>query len=223
MLKIAAISGVLCAFAIWRHTSGRGWHGFAMPILGLVAIGTGWFGWQSQQFEDRLTSATRELTGLDDISVVCQGFAREFRLDNHAGEAYIAEGRAELRGNVCDDLREWINSDKHTPSREQIFALHVLSHEAIHLVGVRHEATTDCYALQYNDRLAELLGATPTQAAAVAQRVYDEIYAHTRGEYRSPNCRPDDKLDLTPGDGLFPGDAGDVVQLPVDATPAARA
>lgn len=91
--------------------------------------------------------------------------------------------------------------------RLHAFALSVLAHEAFHLRGIRDEATTECYAMQWTPRVAERFGATPDDARALTLYLNDFVYpARQRStpEYWSPECRSGGALDLSPGDGIWP-------------------
>lgn len=103
-----------------------------------------------------------------------------------------------------------------------------LVHEAWHLagdVGVEipdgypspgwtgyrdYEARAECHGMQWIAYAAEQLGDTADDAQAVARFYYDRIYPQERGvvfhdqTYWSADCVPNGRLDLTPGDGLWP-------------------
>jgi len=111
---------------------------------------------------------------------------------------------AHLRRGTCNTLASWLVSDKTDPTLEQVNALHVLVHEAIHVTGEFNEGTTECIAMQRDAEAAELLGAAPSDARALADAYYQQTFPRMSSEYRSPACVPDGALDLSPGDGQFP-------------------
>jgi len=49
-------------------------------------------------------------------------------------------------------------------------AVDVITHESWHLRGTQDEGRTECNALQTMGATAQMLGATPGQAAALARR-----------------------------------------------------
>ena len=82
--------------------------------------------------------------------------------------------------------------------RVEAGAVEVLVHESFHLRGVKNEAETESYALQFVTRVARRLGVTPADARrmyAVAMR----LYPRKPPEYRSTGCRPGGTLDLHGG------------------------
>ena len=95
-----------------------------------------------------------------------------------------------------------------TTSREQIaecddwgsklVAVHVLTHESIHLAGVFDEATADCLAVQIDAHVAERLGASRAFARSLAREYWTFYYPSQERRYRSPSCRDGRALDLFP-------------------------
>jgi hypothetical protein len=64
----------------------------------------------------------------------------------------------------------------------------VLTHESIHVTGVRDEAQTECAAMQLDAGMAERLGASPQAAADLAIAYWREIYPRMPASYRSEEC-----------------------------------
>ena len=86
-------------------------------------------------------------------------------------------------------------------------ALQTLAHESIHLQGDPVEADAECYGMQWVAYAAQQLGDTPDDAAAIAQYYATRLYPTRQSQspaYWSPECRPNGKLDLTPGDNAWP-------------------
>jgi hypothetical protein len=80
----------------------------------------------------------------------------------------------------------------------------VLAHEAQHLAGITSESAAECRSVQSTARTAELLGATPAQAQALAERYAYDDYPRMIDSYRDPGCYEDGPSDLTPHDGQWP-------------------
>jgi hypothetical protein len=74
-------------------------------------------------------------------------------------------------------------------------AVHVLTHEAIHMSGVADEAVTECLAMQHDARAARLLGAPAEYARRLSRRYWTSIYPRMPAEYRSQECGPNGRLD----------------------------
>jgi hypothetical protein len=71
-----------------------------------------------------------------------------------------------------------------------VVAVHVLTHEAMHLSGRLDEAVAECAAVQRDAQTVRLLGARPTDTAALAAMYWENIYPLMPDRYRSGECRP---------------------------------
>jgi hypothetical protein len=117
---------------------------------------------------------------------------------------------ARIRPDVCTALLRFIRSPRgayacvaRRSCDESVAlsarALTVLTHESVHLRGVRNEAVTQCYAMQAVARVARALGASAEDGRALAALEYVADYPHMPPAYRSSECHPGGSLDLTPG------------------------
>jgi hypothetical protein len=206
---VTVLLGIWVVRRVVRVVRPRGTVGFAVGALVvasvsfLTALGVEV---RHHVAQERATAVVRELTGNPSAHAACQRFTPDLLdLSNYAGSVrWESPHVALLRRATCNDLHSWLMSRKTQPTLDQVIALHVVVHEAVHVAGERSESVTECTALQYDARAAELLGATPEQAQALAVRYYEEAYPLMRPEYRSGDCVEDGPLDLSPGDGRFP-------------------
>lgn len=189
-----------------RPSGDRTWSVVALVTVLLLAGTGGWFEWRHQWVQAVTGTALRELTGREDAEVSCQRLSGDL-LDVRASSGYVSwdqDGTVQLRRTVCHDLAGWLMGSRAHPTSEQITALHVLTHEAMHVAGERNESAAECYAIQHDAEMAELLGASDELGQGMARAYYQGIYPSMRGDYRSADCSADGALDLTPGDGTFP-------------------
>jgi len=84
-----------------------------------------------------------------------------------------------------------------------LLAVHVLSHESVHLRGFYDEAHADCLALQLDTRVAMSLGADETLARSMAHQYWTDSYL-PRINDQSAECYDGGSLDLFPGDAGWP-------------------
>ena len=144
--------------------------------------------------EHRLTEAASSVAG-ERVDVHCQtagetwtdagtelGFVRW-------GPGGVPERRTVIKYDPCADLRSWMSSDKRHPREDQVVAVHVLTHETMHMVGITDEAHAECAAMQRDAEMAEALGATPAQAHALARRYWVEVYPRMPDGYTG-GCGP---------------------------------
>lgn len=131
--------------------------------------------------EHRLEGAAGRVAG-GPVQVHCQTFGQAF-VDAGAELGFVAWGpdgipeRSTLiKFDVCADLRSWLLSSGTDPSQDQVIAVHVLTHETMHMVGITNEAHAECAAVQRDAAMAEALGASPLEARDLARRYWTEVY-----------------------------------------------
>lgn len=108
----------------------------------------------------------------------------------------VPEHQTLIKHDQCNDLDAYLNSSKQQPSAAQILAVHVLTHESMHMSGITSEAIAECDAMQRDTAMAEDLGAGPAAAHALAVSYWRVVYPNMPDNYTSPDCRPGGALDL---------------------------
>jgi hypothetical protein len=172
----------------------------SVVALVALAVATATPGLLRMRHERRLAAAASVLAGTR-VAVRCQSFGGAF-VD--AGPelglvCWRADGTPEpwtlIKRDQCRDLAAYLRSDKHRPSRAQVVAVHVLTHEAMHLSGQVAEAVAECAAVQRDARTARLLGASAADATRLAVTYWRNLYPLLPDGYRSPECGPGGALD----------------------------
>jgi len=150
--------------------------------------------------ERRLSAAASAVAGAK-VTVHCQSVGEasvdlgpefgyvKFRADG------VPERRTVIKWQPCRELVRWLRSDRKHPSRAQMIAVHVLTHETMHMAGATDEAVTECRAMQRDAVTARALGADASSAAALATRYWKQIYPSMPDAYRTAGCRPGGELD----------------------------
>jgi hypothetical protein len=150
----------------------------------------------------RLSAAATAIAGVPS-SVHCQTVG-EASLDLGPELGYVRFGangvpehRTVIKWKPCHELAKWLGSggDRAQPSRDEVIAVHVLTHETMHMAGSTDEAVTECRAMQRDAAMATRLGADPSQARALAVRYWREIYPQMPDAYRTAGCIPGGSLD----------------------------
>jgi len=176
---------------------------FPMISVGLcVLLGGGALGSVAlhRHTEHRLAAAAGALAGTP-VAVHCQTFAKAWMDVGPElgvvpfGPDGAPEHRTLIKWGTCRTLAGWLRSDHSHPTLDQVIAVHVLTHEAMHMAGTRDEAVTECRAMQRDARTARLLGATAPQAHALAATYWRQVYPRMTDGYRTPNCAPGGSLD----------------------------
>lgn len=183
--------------------------GLAITVAALlVCVSLGGLEGRLALREHRWSVAASELLG-QDVDVHCQRMLA-YAIDVSPILGYVPYDpetggparEAYLRRDTCDALAAY---DPAAPTREQVQALHVLTHEAMHMGGQRDEARAECEAVQRDVSMAMLLGATRDQASALSDAYWPEIHRTLPPNYQSANCGPgaewDEGLDTAPWAG----------------------
>ncbi len=169
----------------------------ALLVVGAIALVPGF---RRAHLEHRLDAVASDLAGTP-VTIHCQTAGESF-VDAGGELGYVKwtaggtpEHHALLKREQCGALRHYLGSDMREPSYDDVVAVHVLTHEAMHMAGLKGEADAECAAVQRDAKAAELLGASPADALAVAQRYYRDVYPNLPGDYRSTDCVAGGRLD----------------------------
>ena len=205
-VAIGAAAGALLLAGDWlrRRTDAigrpRGFPVWSVALLGLLAVTATVPVVRTARLEHRLSAVASTLAGFP-VTVDCQSRGQEMTdLGHELGwVAYDRAGRPEPRTLIkrrpCSDLRDYLGSDKDSPSRDQVIAVHVLGHEARHMAGQTVESEAECAAVQRDALTARLLGATPEQATELARTYWATVYPQMPDAYRTDECAPGMRLD----------------------------
>ena len=187
----------------------------SFPVLSvalLVVLGAGLLvpGIRHHQLEGRLADVAGVLVG-DPVEVNCQTAGQEF-VDVGSELGYVRYGpdgvpeRATLIKHAqCTELSRYLRSHGDHADDGQVVAVHVLTHEAMHMAGITDEARAECLAMQRDAKTARLLGASPQEAADLARRYWREFYPRMSDDYRTADCRPGGALDQASPDAPWLG------------------
>jgi hypothetical protein len=172
----------------------------SVSIVLVISLAAGFVSWRHERLEDRLSAAASALVGVP-VKVDCQSWGGAMvDADGHLGYVKwgpdgVPERRTLIKRDVCNDLRGYLGSPGAGSNRDQVIAVHILSHESMHMAGEKSEAVTECRAVQRNAITARLLGASPEAAAALAATYWRDLYPNQTEEYRSRDCGPGGALD----------------------------
>jgi hypothetical protein len=161
--------------ARWRSLGGR--QGFD-PSLTWALTPMGWHVAEARAAPESVTRVSPR---------ACRHIEAFRRAPTEMGSRLCRRGtRSRGQFGECDD---W---------GSKLVAVHVLTHESIHLAGVFDEATADCLAVQIDAHVAEGLGASTAFARSLAREYWSLYYPSQERRYRSPSCRDGRALDLFP-------------------------
>ena len=208
-LYLVIALGVLLVFLIGRSTvTGRAAR-ISIALVGSLVLGLGYLEWDFGASQSLLSNATRGISSTS-TGVDCQRFGSTW---TYAGaelghvmfdEDGKPDSTAFISYETCNNLIAYLRSDRSNPTRDQIVAVHVVSHEANHLLGELSESTTECRAMQDDLMTARRLGATMTQARKLALAYWISVYPDMPDAYTTKDCREGGPLDKTPLDHIWP-------------------
>jgi hypothetical protein len=173
-----------------------------ISVLVLTALGAGLLVpvVRHHRLEGRLTDVATTLVGAPSV-VHCQTAGREL-MDLGTELGYVKWGpqgvpehETLIKRAPCNHLAAYLRGDHAHPSQQEIIAVHVLSHESRHMAGTTNEAVTDCQAMQRDAWTARLLGASPSEALALAHSYWLTVYPRMPDDYRSGECSRGGPLD----------------------------
>ncbi|BEP15704.1 hypothetical protein acdb102_40150 [Acidothermaceae bacterium B102] len=208
MLALIAVALLLGGLAVlgrwWLHrvdAIGRKvalpWSAWMLPVMaGLVAIPVV----RHHTEETRLSHVASVIAGVK-ATVHCQSGTAEW-VDAGPelgyvkwGDNGVPEHSTLIKHAQCGLLSSYLNGGRGNASLDEIVAVHVLTHESMHMHGITNEALADCAAMQRDATTAELLGATPTQALWLARTYWVSVYPNMPDAYRTGDCKPGGTLD----------------------------
>ena len=138
--------------------------------------------------EHQLEGAASRVAG-EPVEVHCQGVGQALGDLGHElgyvrwGPDGVPERSTVIKFGPCGNLRAWLGSTKAAPSLDQVIAVHVVTHETMHMEGITNEAHAECAAMQRDALMATELGASPAEAQALARRYWTEVYPYMPGAY----------------------------------------
>jgi hypothetical protein len=173
------------------------WSAWMLPILGcLVAIPVV----RHHDEEKRLSQVASVISGVK-ATVHCQsGSAEWVDAGNELGYVKwgpdgVPEHSTLIKHEQCGLLASYLRGGRGSASLDEIIAVHVLTHESMHMSGIKDESLTECAAVQRDAHTAELLGATPAQALWLARTYWVNVYPNMPDAYRTTDCHAGGKLD----------------------------
>ncbi len=216
-IAVLAMVTAIAVFIRWRVRGRDGWE-MRRPLpkvtFGLLAIAvlvTGCIAWRHGRLEDRLSRAASGLAGFP-VRVHCQdlaGAALDLRSDLGSVQ-FNADGTPQhatlIRREQCSALSGYLAKHGAHPSAAQILAVHVLTHETMHMRGLGAESAAECAAVQRDAHMARLLGATAADAQSMAAAYWSHDYPNLADNYRSDACQRSGALNEHLPDG-WPGAA----------------
>jgi hypothetical protein len=173
------------------------WSAWMLPVLGLiVAIPV----IRHHNEESRLGQVATQLAGAK-ATVHCQSGTAEW-VDSGIELGYVKWGpdgvpehSTLIKHAQCGLIASYLKGGRDHPSLDEITAVHVLTHESMHMSGITSEAKAECAAVQRDYETAILLGANDRQAEFLSHAYWHGVYPYMPDDYRTTDCAAGGTLD----------------------------
>lgn len=187
-----AIIALLLYLVIWRPLINKTPFPLISSILTFILLlGIGGMEARWLYFEHQASKAVAEVSGNENGTLKCQRFSEAF-LDGdvlHAGHVmFDAPDVAVVKYQECQTLFNWMQGNKKDFNPEEIRAIHVLTHETIHVGGDYNEATTECTAVNNDSKMAQILGASQQIGDGIARVYWKTMWPYMPEGYKLPGC-----------------------------------
>lgn len=187
-----AIIALLLYLTLWRPLVNRTPFPAISSALTLVLLlVVGGFEARWLYFEHQASQAVAEVSGNKKGTLHCQRLSEAF-LDGdvvHSGHVmYDAPDVAVVKYQECQTLFNWMQGNKKDFTADDIRALHVLTHETIHVGGNYDEASTECVAVNNDSKMAQILGASQQIGDGIAKVYFKTMWPYMPDNYKQPGC-----------------------------------
>lgn len=204
MIILAIISVIFLGFAIkglFRPIDDNRFDVYFFVMLA-IAIGIASFPARHWYFEYSMARGVEKLINRDNVVVKCQSYFDSLYTYGMAGFVYRGKTVIYLDPKRCNQLKDYVSGPKLYNDRNA-YALHVLTHEAMHVAGEYNEMKTDCKAFQRNHKMAMILGVERDIAIRTAIDLHR--FRSPRHPYYSSQCEPGTEWDEKLADAVWVG------------------
>ena len=165
-------------------------------VLGLLVVACARPAYKTWRLEAFLSEKASVIAGRPNVKVKCNSMFDSLfdgkGLESVAGTAYIETGEIFFEHGWCKNFMGYLD-DPEEASQNELFSMHVFTHEVMHIRGERNERKTDCQAIQRNHRVGELMGIDRSIARENARKYYVNFYP--KHPYFDKNCRRNGEYD----------------------------
>lgn len=172
----------------------------ALIVLSVLLLLFGGLEARWQYFQWRGSEVVKAVSGNPNGTLECQRMLPSFfDMDSAslAGKVSSLDPNvAHLKNGQCNEIFWWMQSGSpDTVSGKQIVALHVLTHESVHVSGQFSESIAECTALQRDPLAVTTLGGSNEVAHVVQSEYFKQVFPNLSDAYKLKDCKIDDKFD----------------------------
>ncbi|MBX2868627.1 MAG: hypothetical protein KTR18_08125 [Acidiferrobacterales bacterium] len=167
-----------------------------MLTLAVLAVVSALPAYSTWRLETDLSEKASIIADTPNVKVRCNSILQTMlggkAVSSPAGTAYYDTNEIFFESGWCKNFKQYLR-DPVNATREQLFSMHIFTHEVMHIRGERNEQKTDCQAIQRNHTVGQLLGIEESIARRNAKIYYFEQYP--RHPYFHAECKPGGALD----------------------------
>lgn len=169
-----------------------------IPFLSLLFLPLGLMELRWSLMEAKLSTVVDDIAGKKGGTVHCQRLSEAFFDTKVSAAGHVSSDNpntAVVNFQQCQHIFSWMENGKGEPTKDQAHAIHVLTHEAVHVSGQLNEAVTECTAINRDYITVRELGGTEEMGRKIAASYYTSIWPEMSKEYILGGCAIDPKFD----------------------------
>lgn len=199
IIIVAILALALLYYLIWDtlvRKNSLNW--LMIPLVSLLFLPLGLMELRWSMMEAKLSSVVDDISGRKGGKVHCQRLSEAFFDTKVSVAGHVSSDNpntAVVNYEQCQHIFAWLERGKAEPSREQTHAIHVLTHEAVHVSGEYNESITECTAINRDYLTVKHLGGSEEMGRHIASSYYATIWPDMSKEYILDGCTIDPKFD----------------------------
>lgn len=196
---MAILAVALLYYLIWDTVVRKNSLNWLMiPLVSLLFLPLGLMELRWSVMESKMSAVVDDISGRKGGKVHCQRLSEAFFDTKVSAAGHVSSDNpntAVVNYEQCQHVFAWLERGKGQPSREQAHAIHVLTHEAVHVSGEYNEAITECTAINRDHMTVELLGGSKETGQKLASFYHSTIWPQMSKEYILQGCAIDPQFD----------------------------
>jgi hypothetical protein len=199
IIIVAILAIVLLYFLLWDTLVKKNqFNWFMIPLVSLLFLPLGIMEFRWSLMEAKLGTVVSEISGKKAGTVHCQRLSEAFFDTKVSVAGHVSSDNphiAVVNYEQCQQIFSWLERGKKTPSEEQLKALHVFTHESVHVSGEYNEAVTECTAINRDYLTVKALGGSEEDGHHMAMVYYKTVWPDMPKEYILQGCEINPKFD----------------------------
>lgn len=199
IIIVAILALALLYYLIWDPLMRKNQLNWLMiPFLSLLFLPLGLMELRWSLMEYKLSSVADDISGKKGAKVHCQRLSEAFFDTKVSAAGHVSSDKPNLavvNYEQCQHIFSWMEKGKDEPTRDQTHAIHVLTHEAVHVSGQLNEAITECTAINRDHITVTKLGGSEELGHKIASSYYTSIWPSMSKEYILEGCAINPKFD----------------------------